>query len=162
MVFFIYFQHIIKTNTKIIYSILFQGGSHAGNKLAMQEFMILPVGATSFKEAMRMGAEVYQHLKKVIHDKYGTDAVNVGDEGKKKQNTKSNKKNKQKKKKNEKGGFAPNILDNKEGLDLVQQAIAKAGYTGKVKIGMDVKKISSFFTIKFQQTKNVFFQGGCI
>ena len=95
---------------------IINGGSHAGNKLAMQEFMILPVGAKSFKEAMQMGAEVYQHLKKVIHDKYGTDAVNVGDEG----------------------GFAPNIQDNKEGLDLVQQAIAKAGYEGRVKIGMDV------------------------
>jgi enolase len=91
------------------------GGSHAGNKLAMQEFMILPVGATSFSEAMRMGAEVYHHLKTVIKDKYGQDATNVGDEG----------------------GFAPNIQDSHEGLDLLQHAIAKAGYTGKVKIGMD-------------------------
>eukprot|EP00967_Tisochrysis_lutea_P035311 scaffold42264_cov33-Tisochrysis_lutea.AAC.1 len=95
---------------------IINGGSHAGNKLAMQEFMILPVGATSFKEAMRMGSEVYHNLKKVIAAKYGQDACNVGDEG----------------------GFAPNILDNKEGLDLVVTAIEKAGYTGKVKIGMDV------------------------
>uniref|UniRef100_A0A8C9A6D0 Beta-enolase n=1 Tax=Prolemur simus TaxID=1328070 RepID=A0A8C9A6D0_PROSS len=57
------------------------GGSHAGNKLAMQEFMILPVGANSFKEAMRIGAEVYHHLKGVIKSKYGKDATNVGDEG---------------------------------------------------------------------------------
>lgn len=91
-------------------------GSHAGNKLAMQEFMILPIGATSFTEAMRMGSEVYHNLKTVIKGKYGQDACNVGDEG----------------------GFAPNILDNKEGLDLLVQAIEKAGYTGKVKIGMDV------------------------
>jgi len=69
------------------------GGSHAGNKLAMQEFMILPVGADSFKEAMRIGAEVYHNLKNVIKEKYGKDATNVGDEG----------------------GFAPNILENKEG-----------------------------------------------
>lgn len=69
------------------------GGSHAGNKLAMQEFMILPVGAHSFKEAMRIGAEVYHNLKNVIKEKYGKDATNVGDEG----------------------GFAPNILENKEG-----------------------------------------------
>lgn len=69
------------------------GGSHAGNKLAMQEFMILPVGAESFKEAMRIGAEVYHNLKNVIKEKYGKDATNVGDEG----------------------GFAPNILENKEG-----------------------------------------------
>ncbi|KAL3861100.1 hypothetical protein ACJMK2_007173 [Sinanodonta woodiana] len=92
------------------------GGSHAGNKLAMQEFMILPTGATSFTEAMRMGSETYHHLKAVIKEKYGQDACNVGDEG----------------------GFAPNIQDNNEGLKLLQEAIAKAGYVGKVKIGMDV------------------------
>mmetsp|Transcript_34532 Transcript_34532/g.47194 ORF Transcript_34532/g.47194 Transcript_34532/m.47194 type:complete len:444 (+) Transcript_34532:378-1709(+) len=92
------------------------GGSHAGNKLAMQEFMILPTGASSFSEAMRMGAEVYQNLKLVIKAKYGQDACNVGDEG----------------------GFAPNILENKEALELLQLAIEKAGYTGKIGIGMDV------------------------
>ena len=54
------------------------GGSHAGNKLAMQEFMILPVGASSFKEAMQMGSEVYHNLKSVIKKKYGQDACNVG------------------------------------------------------------------------------------
>lgn len=91
------------------------GGSHAGNRLAMQEFMILPVGASSFSEAMRMGAEVYQILKKVIKKKYGQDACNVGDEG----------------------GFAPNIQSNKEGLDLLMTAIEEAGYTGKIKIAMD-------------------------
>jgi len=92
------------------------GGKHAGNKLAMQEFMLLPVGAKTFREAMRMGAETYHMLKKVIKEKYGQDAVNVGDEG----------------------GFAPNIQDNKEGLELLKEAINKAGYTGKVRIGMDV------------------------
>ncbi|KER21325.1 hypothetical protein T265_10327 [Opisthorchis viverrini] len=91
------------------------GGSHAGNKLAMQEFMIMPTGATSFKEAMQMGSEVYHNLKSVIKAKYGLDACNVGDEG----------------------GFAPNIQDNMEGLQLLSEAIAKAGYTGKVKIAMD-------------------------
>jgi len=99
------------------------GGSHAGNKLAMQEFMILPVGASSFREAMRAGAEVYHSLKAVIKEKYGQDATNVGDEG----------------------GFAPNILDNKEGLELLKIAIEKAGYTGIVRIGMDVAA-SEFFT----------------
>lgn len=122
------------------------GGSHAGNKLAMQEFMILPVGASSFKEAMRIGAEVYHNLKNVIKKKYGQDATNVGDEG----------------------GFAPNILENKEGkknelvadtlwlihklscwnltvtfmsskaLELIKSAISKAGYSDEVVIGMDV------------------------
>jgi len=92
------------------------GGSHAGNKLAMQEFMILPTGAKSFSEAMKIGSEVYHTLKSVIKAKYGQDATNVGDEG----------------------GFAPNIQDNREGLELLKEAIAKAGYTDKVKIGMDV------------------------
>ncbi|XWS50664.1 hypothetical protein CRYUN_Cryun12cG0105700 [Craigia yunnanensis] len=89
----------------------------AGNKtLVLPEFMILPVGASSFKEAMKMGVEVYHLLKAVIKKKYGQDATNVGDEG----------------------GFAPNIQENKEGLELLKTAIAKAGYTGKVVIGMDV------------------------
>lgn len=91
------------------------GGSHAGNRLAMQEFMILPVGASSFREAMQIGCEVYHNLKKVIKNQYGQDATNVGDEG----------------------GFAPNIQDNHEGLQLLKVAIANAGYTDKVKIGMD-------------------------
>jgi len=92
------------------------GGSHAGNKLAMQEFMLLPTGASNFSEAMRMGSEIYHNLKNVIKAKYGQDACNVGDEG----------------------GFAPNIMDNMEGLELLKVAIEKAGYTGKVQIGMDV------------------------
>jgi enolase len=99
------------------------GGSHAGNKLAMQEFMILPVGAPNYKEALRMGAEIYHNLKAIIKDKYGQDATNVGDEG----------------------GFAPNIQNNREGLELLKQAIAKAGYTDIVKIGMDVAA-SEFYT----------------
>ena len=57
------------------------GGSHAGNALPIQEFMILPTGAASFTEAMVMGCEVYQTLKGVVKAKYGIDSVNVGDEG---------------------------------------------------------------------------------
>lgn len=92
------------------------GGSHAGNKLAMQEFMICPVGASTFTEAMKMGSETYHHLSKIIKKKYGQDATSIGDEG----------------------GFAPNILDNAEGLNLLTSAIETAGYTGKIKIAMDV------------------------
>merc|ERR1712080_80552 len=92
------------------------GGSHAGNKLAMQEFMVLPTGAPTFSEAMRMGSELYHHLKKIINSKYGLDATAVGDEG----------------------GFAPNFQDNNEALELIQEAIKKSGYEGKIKIGMDV------------------------
>lgn len=98
------------------------GGSHAGNKLAMQEFMILPTGANSFNEAMRMGTEVYHHLKSVVKAKFGLEATGVGDEG----------------------GFAPNIQNNKEALALIMEAIEKAGYTGRVEIGMDMAA-SEFF-----------------
>lgn len=98
------------------------GGSHAGNKLPMQEFMILPTGASSFAEAMQIGCEVYQKLKEIIKKKYGKDAANVGDEG----------------------GFAPNILDSEEGLKLLMDAIEDSGYTGRIKIGMDVAA-SEFF-----------------
>lgn len=87
-----YFSHHLQQAFNVI-----NGGSHAGNKLAMQEFMILPIGASTFKEAMRIGAEVYHNLKNVIKKKYGQDATNVGDEG----------------------GFAPNILENKEGRFVI-------------------------------------------
>merc|ERR1712125_161060 len=92
------------------------GGSHAGNRLACQEFMILPTGAKSFKDAMCIGAEVYHTLKDVINKKYGQDAINVGDEG----------------------GFAPNVQDNNEALDVLMEAIKKSGHEAKVKIGTDV------------------------
>jgi len=92
------------------------GGSHAGNRLACQEFMILPTGASSFKEAMIIGAEVYHTLKGVIKKKYGQDACNVGDEG----------------------GFAPSVQDNDEALDVLMDAIKKSGHEAKVKIGTDV------------------------
>uniref|UniRef100_A0A7S1RWA7 Phosphoglycerate kinase n=1 Tax=Alexandrium catenella TaxID=2925 RepID=A0A7S1RWA7_ALECA len=92
------------------------GGSHAGNRLACQEFMILPVGASSFKDAMVIGAEIYHTLKTVIKKKYGQDACNVGDEG----------------------GFAPSVQDNNEALDILMEAIKKSGHEAKVKIGTDV------------------------
>lgn len=116
------YRHIadLAGNSKVILPVpafnVINGGSHAGNKLAMQEFMILPTGAKSFTEAMRMGSEVYHHLKSVIKRKFGLDATAVGDEG----------------------GFAPNILENKEALELITEAIKAAGYTGKIDIGMDV------------------------
>lgn len=122
------YQHIAELagNNQLILPVpafnVINGGSHAGNKLAMQEFMILPTGAQSFSEAMKIGSEVYHTLKKVIQERFGLDATAVGDEG----------------------GFAPNILDNREGLNLIQEAIEKAGYKGKVEIGMDVAA-SEFF-----------------
>ncbi|CAB1454119.1 unnamed protein product [Pleuronectes platessa] len=116
------YRHIadLAGNTELVLPVpafnVINGGSHAGNKLAMQEFMVLPVGAESFKEALRIGSELYHTLKGVIQEKYGQDATNVGDEG----------------------GFAPNILENSEALELLQTAIEKAGFTDKVVVGMDV------------------------
>lgn len=69
--------------------------------VCLQEFMILPVGVSSFKEAMRAGSEVYHNLKGIIKKKYGQDAVNVGDEG----------------------GFAPNVKSAEEALELINAAI---------------------------------------
>jgi enolase len=90
--------------------------------LPLQEFMLLPIGATNFAEAMRMASETYHYLKDIIKAKYGLDACNVGDEG----------------------GFAPNIQTSEEGLELLKAAIDKAGYTGKLFIGMDAAA-SEFF-----------------
>lgn len=115
------YKHIadLSGNSKVILPVpafnIINGGVHAGNALAFQEFMIMPTGASSFSEAMKMGSEVYHNLKSIIKKKYGLDACNVGDEG----------------------GFAPGIQSNEEGLVLVVEAIEKAGYTGKVKIAMD-------------------------
>ncbi|TLS26202.1 hypothetical protein PpBr36_05273 [Pyricularia pennisetigena] len=92
------------------------GGSHAGGRLAFQEFMIVPSAASSFTEAMRQGAEVYQQLKGLAKKKYGQSAGNVGDEG----------------------GVAPDIQSAEEALELITAAIEAAGYTGKMNIAMDV------------------------
>merc|ERR1719473_847706 len=92
------------------------GGSHAGNSLACQEFMILPVGATNFREALQIGAEVYHTLKKEIQKRYGQDATNVGDEG----------------------GFAPNVRENDEALEVLMKALEASGHKEKVVIGTDV------------------------
>jgi enolase len=99
------------------------GGEHAGNALAFQEFMILPTGAASFTEAMAAGCEVYHTLKGVVKSKYGKDAVNVGDEG----------------------GFAPPVRDAKECIEILLKAIDKAGWAGKVEIGLDCAA-SEFYT----------------
>jgi enolase len=92
------------------------GGSHAGNQLACQEFMVMPIGASSFREAIQMGAEVYHELKGVIKAKYGQDAINVGDEG----------------------GFAPSVTENDEALEVLMQAIEKSGHKDRISIATDV------------------------
>ncbi len=98
------------------------GGAHANNNLDMQEFMILPVGASSFRESLRMGAEVFHALKKLINDKGMSTAV--GDEG----------------------GFAPNVENHEAAIQLVLQAIEKAGYEpgSQIALGLDCAS-SEFF-----------------
>ena len=89
---------------------ILNGGAHADNGIDFQEFMIMPVGANAFSEGLRMGTEIFHHLKKVLKDKgYAT---NVGDEG----------------------GFAPNIKSNEEAIEYVLKAIENAGY----KAGEDI------------------------
>ena len=95
---------------------ILNGGEHADNNVDVQEFMILPVGAKSFREGLRMGAEVFHSLKKVLGEK-GL-ACGVGDEG----------------------GFAPNLGSNREALELIVEAIEKAGYKpgDDIRLGLDV------------------------
>lgn len=92
------------------------GGMHAGNKIAFQEFMVLPVGAKNFREAVRIGCEVYESLKKVVGKKFGKEATNVGAEG----------------------GFAPNIQSVDECLDTLVEAVKAAGHVDTVRFGLDV------------------------
>jgi len=101
---------------------IINGGAHANNNLDIQEFMILPVGAPSFREALRYGAEIFHTLKKVLSDRGLSTAV--GDEG----------------------GFAPDLESNEEALEVIINAIEKAGYkVGKdVYLGLDVAS-SEFF-----------------
>jgi enolase len=91
------------------------GGAHANNSLDLQELMIIPVGAPSFREALRWGAEVFHALKKILHDKHISTAV--GDEG----------------------GFAPSVENHEAAIQLILDAIAKAGYTAgeQIALGLD-------------------------
>jgi enolase len=102
------------------------GGEHAGNDLAIQEFLVEPVGAKSCTESIRMGAEVYQSLKQVLTEKYGRGAINVGDEG----------------------GFAPPLRKTRDALGAIRQSIGAAGYAERdVRIGIDAAS-STFYDAK--------------
>jgi len=91
------------------------GGAHANNNLDLQELMIIPVGAPSFREALRWGAEVFHALKKILHDKGMS--VAVGDEG----------------------GFAPNVANHEAAIQMILEAISAAGYTAgeQIALGLD-------------------------
>ena len=102
------------------------GGVHSGNEMAFQEFMLAPVGASSFREAVQIGCECYQQLKQIIVKKFGANGMSplvfadlkaggIGDEG----------------------GFAPPISRPQQALDLLTQAVKEAGYEGKVAFAID-------------------------
>ena len=101
---------------------ILNGGKHADNNVDIQEFMVLPVGAESFAQALRMGAEIYHSLKKVLKDR-GL-STSIGDEG----------------------GFAPNLASNEEALQVIVSAIEKAGYKPgeEIKLGLDVASTELF------------------
>lgn len=111
---------------------IINGGKHAGNQLDFQEFMIAPTGAKSFKEALRMGAEVYQNLKSQLQKVYGKTSINVGDEG----------------------GFTPPVKTPDEALEALWKAIQEADYMGEVKIGIDVAS-STFYNDGVYTVANV-------
>jgi len=101
------------------------GGKHAGTGLKVQEFMVLPVGAKTFTDALRAGAEIYHTLKRVIESKHGRQATNVGDEG----------------------GFAPPLNRTPEALELLSQAISEAGYAAGKDIFLGFDAASSEFYV---------------
>ena len=103
---------------------ILNGGSHADNKIDIQEFMIMPAGASSFSEGLRWGAEIFHHLKTVLKSK-GL-STNVGDEG----------------------GFAPNLSSNEEALEVIIQAIEKAGYRPGEDVYLALDAASSEFYLK--------------
>ena len=102
---------------------IINGGAHAGNELSFQEFMIAPVGADSFSEALRIGVEVYQALKRYLKDRYGANAINVGDEG----------------------GYAPPMKSNREALNALVEAIKIAGYEPGVDVVLGIDAAASHF-----------------
>ena len=109
---------------------IINGGEHADNNLNFQEFMILPVGFDSFREALRAGAEVFHNLKKILHDKHMNTAV--GDEG----------------------GFAPDFKSNEECLATIGEAISAAGYTmgDDILIGLDCAASEFYKDGKYELT----------
>jgi enolase len=110
---------------------LINGGAHAGNELTFQEFMIVPVGADKFSEALRIAVEVYKELRKYLKEKYGPSAINVGDEG----------------------GYAPPMRFVREALDALVNSIRRAGYSEGTDIYLALDAAASQF---YDEGKNVY------
>ncbi|MEM2122972.1 MAG: phosphopyruvate hydratase [Candidatus Bathyarchaeia archaeon] len=102
---------------------LINGGKHAGNDLAVQEFLIMPVGFDSYSDALRAGVEVYRELRNFLVKKYGRSAVNVGDEG----------------------GYAPPLKATEEALEALWNTVEEAGYDPKTQIWLGMDSAASSF-----------------
>jgi enolase len=113
------------------------GGEHAGNELDIQEHMLFPLGAKSFSEAIQAGSEVYHELKKIIKNRYGINAINVGDEG----------------------GFAPPLSDYREPFDLMVKAIEEMGYERKIKLGIDAAATTFYENGKYKLSGKTYSTG---
>ena len=100
---------------------IINGGAHADNSADIQEFMIVPVGAKNFREAVKMGAEIFHNLKKILKEK--NHSVNVGDEG----------------------GFAPTLSSNKEALEVIMAAISATGYKAGKNVSIAIDAAASEF-----------------
>ena len=131
-----YFNKIAKTKNPIRMPVpmmnIMNGGQHAENSADIQEFMIVPVGLPSFKEALRAGAEIFQTLKKILHDKKLP--TTVGDEG----------------------GFAPTLSSNEAALELIMEAIKKAGYSAgsQIMIAIDAAATEFYKEGKYHLTRD--------
>jgi len=119
------YEHVGSDHVKLpvpMFNII-NGGKHAGGGLKIQECMIIPAGAPSFSECLRMSSEIYMELKSILKKKYGTGAINIGDEG----------------------GFAPPLETVEEAMDLITESISKAGYTPGGDVFLAIDAASSEF-----------------
>lgn len=124
------FEILGGTTMPVPFMNVINGGKHAGSGLAIQEFMLAPVGAKTFSQALMAGVEVYHTLKGIIRKQYGASGINVGDEG----------------------GFAPMIQKTQDALNLLEDAIEEAGYKKKVLLASD-PAASEFYDEKTKKYK---------
>ncbi|MEM2121619.1 MAG: phosphopyruvate hydratase [Candidatus Woesearchaeota archaeon] len=111
-----------KIKIPIPYSNVINGGKHAGNNLEIQEFMITPHNAKSFKESVQIVSEVYHSLRSILLERFGKSAINVGDEG----------------------GFAPQLENTEQALEILSSAVSKCGYEDKVRFAIDAAATSFY------------------
>jgi enolase len=119
------YQHVGNDHVKLpvpMFNII-NGGKHAGGGLKIQECMIIPAGAKSFSECLRMSSEIYMELKSILKKKYGTGAINIGDEG----------------------GFAPPLSTVEEAMNLIMESISAAGYSPGGDVFLAIDAASSEF-----------------